>query len=127
MTSIILQLLLLLNHRTQSFADLRTDTHGKHHLDEVSRDKWDNADCKGSRYRVVGLEAEPYGSECIADQGADDHADQLKPALFAVVNHKSGNDCHRDKAYYVTAGWSGELGNATGKTGKDRKSGKAEQ
>ena len=74
---------------------------------------------------AVGLEAEPYGSECIADQGADDHADQLDPVLFAVVNHKSGNDCHRDKAYYVTAGWSGELGNAAGKTGKDRKSGKA--
>lgn len=32
MTSIILQLLLLLNHRTQSFADFRTDTHGKHIL-----------------------------------------------------------------------------------------------
>ena len=125
MTSIILQLLLLLNHRTQSFADLRTDTHGKHHLDEVSRDKWDNTDCKGSRYRVVGLEAEPYSSECVTDHGADDHADQLDPALFAVV--KSGNDRHRDKAYNVTAGWSGELGNAAGKTGKDRKSGKAEQ
>ena len=98
MTSIILQLLLLLNHRTQSFADLRTDIHGKHHLDEVSRDKWDNTDCKGSRYRVVGLEAEPYSSECVTDHGADDHADQLDPALFAVVNNKSGNDRHRDKA-----------------------------
>lgn len=117
----------LLDCRSHPFTDFRTNGHGNQHFDQVSRNKREHAYGKRGRYRVSGLHTEPGSSEGIADGGSHDHAKKLDPAFLAVVNHDTGNDCHWDKAYNITAGGAGQFGNSAGKAGEDRKACEADQ
>ena len=109
------------------FADFRSDDHGDHHLDQVRRDKWNDTYCKGSRYSVTCLNAEPCSSECIADCSSNDHSKNLDPSLTEFINYNTGNDCHWDETNDISASWSGKLSDSSGESGKYRKSYKSEK
>ena len=88
--------------------------------------KRQDADCESSSYGISGLEAEPHGSECIADCSSDDHCNYLNPSLMKFVNDYTCNNCHWNKADDISACRTGEFSDSTGKTGEYRKTGKSE-
>ena len=117
----------LSERRSHTLTDFRTNGHGNQHFDQVSRDEWEYAYREGGGYGVSGLHTEPGGSESVADGSSNDHAKKLEPALVKVVDHNTGNDCHRDETDDIAAGGTGQLGNSAGKAGEDRKACETDQ
>ena len=102
-----------------SFFDLRADNHGNDHFYEICRNKWNHTYSKCSTNRIISTDAEPCGSKSITYDCADNHAEQLHPALVTFVNYQSGDDCHGNKADDVATGrFVKEIG--TGPIGMDR-------
>ena len=118
---------LLLRYSSKSFTNHWSNDHCNDHFAQICRNERNDTDCKCCAYCISGLEAEPHGSECIADCSSNDHSKNLDPSLTEFVNYNTGNDCHWDETNDISASWSGKLSDSSGESGKYRKSHKSEK
>ena len=119
-------IIILMYGYSDFFTDHWTKNHCDDHFYKVSRNKWKYTDRKCSGYCISRLEAEPCSSESIADCCTENHSKNLDYAVVTFINDDTCNDCHWNKSYNISTGWSRKFSNTSGKSGKYRKTYKSD-
>ena len=113
--------------------DAAGDHEGEGHLEDVREDERDDAPRQDGREgdgagAAKIQEHEPCGAECVADQKAEGHREDLgQESVAEEVRDDDMDHAHEYEAEDVAAGISEKYANAAVKAGKDREADGAEE